>query len=60
MEDGFVHALRENAHEDFVVVIEEREGSVVAWVGAVLLLVEDADDAAAHAFRGVRRCVGSR
>ena len=50
LEDGFVHALREDAHENLVVVVEEREGSVVAWVAAVLLLVEDADDAASHAF----------
>ena len=50
MEDGFVHALREDAHEDLVVVVEERDGSVIARVAAVLLLVEDADDATAHAF----------
>ena len=50
MEDGFVHAPREDAHEDLVVVVEERDGSVIARVAAVLLLVEDADDATAHAF----------
>ena len=38
LKDGFVHALREDAHEDLVVVVEERDGSIVAWVAAVLLL----------------------